>query len=42
MLVISGAHSAIEDQKWAEQGREIKLTAIKVFKILIKNIQKKI
>ena len=29
------------DQKWTEQGREIKLIAIKMFKILIKNIQKK-
>ena len=40
MLVILGAHSAIVDQKWTEQGREIKLIAIKMFKILIKNIQK--
>ena len=39
MLVILGAHSAIVDQKWTEQGREIKLIAIKMFKIL-KNIQK--
>ena len=40
-LVFLGAHLAIADQKWTEQGREIKLTAIKMFKILIKNIQKR-
>ena len=27
-------------KNWTEQGREIKLIAIKMFKILIKNIQK--
>ena len=40
MLVILGAHSAIVDQNWTEQGREITLIATKMFKILIKNIQK--
>ena len=40
MLVISAAHLAIVDQKWTDQGREIKLIAIKIFKIMIKNIQK--
>ena len=38
MLVILGAHSAIADQKWTKQGREIKLIATKMFKILIKNM----
>ena len=40
MLVILGAHSVIVDQNWTEHGREIKLFATKMFKILIKNIQK--
>ena len=40
MLVILGANSAIMDQKLTEQGREIKLIAIKMFKILIKNFRK--
>ena len=40
MLVILGASSAIMDQKWTEQGREIKLIGIKMFKILIKNFRK--
>ena len=40
MLAILGAHSGIADQKWTEQRKEIKLIAIKMFKILIKNTQK--
>ena len=40
MLVILGTHSAVVDQKWTEQGRKIKIIAIKMFTILIKNIQK--